>query len=116
MLLSEHGVGVVRRQPRPQSVAGYRSRRLGISPGRKRDDPHAWLLTVTVLTTDELWRIRDRAPLIVPAEAYRTWLGNADELRQPLRTAPGLIAASISLPRCLRTSRWRTEQSAMMVR
>jgi putative SOS response-associated peptidase YedK len=57
-------------------------------PEKERDDPHAWLLTVTVLTTeatDELGRIHDRAPLIVPAEAYETWLApqaeDADELR-----------------------------------
>jgi putative SOS response-associated peptidase YedK len=57
-------------------------------PDREREDPHAWLLTVTVLTTDatdELGRIHDRAPLVVPAEAYRAWLapepGDADELR-----------------------------------
>ena len=60
-------------------------------PAREREDPHAWLLTVTVLTTDatdELGRIHDRAPLIVPAEAYGTWLapqpGDADELRSLL--------------------------------
>lgn len=55
---------------------------------RERDDAHAWLWTVTVLTTDatdELGRIHDRAPLIVPADDYSTWLaphaGDADALR-----------------------------------
>lgn len=57
-------------------------------PTREQDDPQSWLLTVTVLTTeatDELGRIHDRAPLIVPAEAYGIWLApqrvDADELR-----------------------------------
>lgn len=57
-------------------------------PTREHDDPHAWLLTVTVLTTeatDELGRIHDRAPLIVPAQGYETWLApqrvDAEELR-----------------------------------
>lgn len=46
-------------------------------PTRERDDPQAWLWTVTVLTTDatdELGRIHDRAPMIVPSDAYGTWL------------------------------------------
>lgn len=57
-------------------------------PTREHDDPHAWLLTVTVLTTqatDEVGRIHDRAPLVVPAEGYEIWLapqpGDADALR-----------------------------------
>ncbi len=57
-------------------------------PARERDDPQAWLLTVTVLTTDatdEVGRIHDRAPLIVPQSAYGTWLApdvdDADALR-----------------------------------
>jgi putative SOS response-associated peptidase YedK len=46
-------------------------------PERDRDDPDAWLWTCTVLTTqatDELGRIHDRAPLLVPEESYDAWL------------------------------------------
>ena len=57
-------------------------------PQRERDDPQAWLLSVTVLTTDatdELGRIHDRAPMIVPPEGYDRWLapepGDAEQLR-----------------------------------
>jgi putative SOS response-associated peptidase YedK len=57
-------------------------------PNRDREDPQAWLLSVTVLTTsttDELGRIHDRAPMIVPADAYGSWLaprpGDAAALR-----------------------------------
>lgn len=72
----------------------------GFRQGRERNDPHAWLLTVTVLTTDELWRIRDRAPLIVRAEAYGTWLGNDDELRGLLIPATvGMRADPVSAAR-----------------
>lgn len=59
-------------------------------PSRERDDPEAWLWTVTVLTTDaidEPGRIHDRAPSIVPAGAYDAWLatrtGNADKGARP---------------------------------
>lgn len=46
-------------------------------PQRDRDDPEAWLWSCTVLTTqatDEAGRIHDRAPLVVPADAYNRWL------------------------------------------
>lgn len=50
---------------------------LWLDPERDRDDPEAWLWTCTVLTTratDEAGRIHDRAPLVVPADAYDAWL------------------------------------------
>jgi len=57
-------------------------------PKLERDDPQAWLLSVTVLTTDatdELGRIHDRAPMIVPPDGYGQWLapepGDAEQLR-----------------------------------
>jgi putative SOS response-associated peptidase YedK len=73
-------------------------------PNRERDDPQAWLLTVTVLTTqatDEFGRIHDRAPMIVPAAAYDTWLaprpGDADALRGLLVPATvGMRADQVS--------------------
>jgi putative SOS response-associated peptidase YedK len=73
-------------------------------PERERDDPQAWLLSVTVLTTDatdELGRIHDRAPLIVPADGYETWLapqpGDADALRDLLIPATvGMQADPVS--------------------
>jgi putative SOS response-associated peptidase YedK len=44
---------------------------------RDRDDPQAWLLSVTVITTeatDEVGQIHDRMPLLVPHEAWPDWL------------------------------------------
>lgn len=73
-------------------------------PKKERDDPEAWLLSVTVLTTDatdELGRIHDRAPMIVPADAYSTWLapqpGDAENLRGLLIPATvGMQAVPVS--------------------
>jgi putative SOS response-associated peptidase YedK len=66
-------------------------------PERTRDDPQAWHWTCTVLTTratDEVGRIHDRAPLIVPEDGYEAWLkpepGDPDELREML--IPATIA------------------------
>lgn len=44
---------------------------------RADDDPLAWWTTVTVLTTDapdDLGRIHDRTPLLVPRERWSDWL------------------------------------------
>ena len=46
-------------------------------PSRDREDPEAWLTTMTVLTTtatDDLGRIHDRAPLLVEPEGWSRWL------------------------------------------
>jgi putative SOS response-associated peptidase YedK len=46
-------------------------------PDLDADDPKAWLLTTTVITTtatDELGHIHDRMPLLVPASAWSRWL------------------------------------------
>lgn len=46
-------------------------------PTRDPDDPHRFLWTCTVLTTDapdDLGRIHDRMPLLVPREERATWL------------------------------------------
>jgi putative SOS response-associated peptidase YedK len=73
-------------------------------PKHDPDEPGAWLWSATVLTTDatdELGRIHDRAPLIVPASAYDVWLapqpGDADELRSLLIPATvGMQADPVS--------------------
>jgi putative SOS response-associated peptidase YedK len=73
-------------------------------PERERDDPQAWLLSVTILTTDatdELGRIHDRAPMVVPANSYGAWLapqpGDAEELRSLLVAATvGMQADPVS--------------------
>lgn len=44
---------------------------------RERDDPAAWLLTATVITTsstDAVGRIHDRMPLVVDREGWADWL------------------------------------------
>lgn len=105
-----HGGGKAPKQPyfihRPDlstlAMAGLYE--LWRDPARERDDPHAWLLTVTVLTTeatDEVGRIHERAPLIVPSDAYATWLEPAphdpDELRSLLiPAAVGMQADAVS--------------------
>lgn len=46
-------------------------------PGMDRDDPLAWLLTTTVITTtatDALGHIHDRMPVLVPRSAWSQWL------------------------------------------
>lgn len=50
-------------------------------PHRDADDPAAWRWTTVVLTTsatDTLGRIHGRMPLLVPADAYDTWLTTED--------------------------------------
>lgn len=73
-------------------------------PTRADDDPHAWLLTCTVITTsatDELGRIHDRMPMVVAAEDWAAWLdrgrdaGSVAELMRPA-TAVGLAAYPVS--------------------
>jgi putative SOS response-associated peptidase YedK len=86
--------GAARKQPyfihradgAPLAMAGLYE--LWRDPERTRDDPEAWHWTCVVLTTqatDEVGRIHDRAPLIVPADGYDAWLapepGNPDDLR-----------------------------------
>ena len=47
------------------------------NPELPEDDPTAWLRTTTIITTaatDELVRIHDRMPLMVPAAAWHDWL------------------------------------------
>jgi len=70
-------------------------------PTRAADDPLAWLVSATILTTtatDDLGRIHDRAPLLVPRTDFGRWLdpsvtdpaGLADLL---VPAAPGLLEA-----------------------
>ena len=47
------------------------------NPELPEDDPTAWLRTTTIITTaatDEMGRIHDRMPLMVPAAAWHDWL------------------------------------------
>jgi putative SOS response-associated peptidase YedK len=64
-----------RRDGRPLAMAGlYEFWR---DPQRLADDPDAWLVTCTVLTTEAvapLDRIHDRMPLLVPRESWGRWL------------------------------------------
>ncbi|MCZ4500138.1 MAG: yedK [Marmoricola sp.] len=70
-------------------------------PARAADDPLRWRWTCTVITTtatDDLGRIHDRMPLMLPRSAYDAWLDPAPRpseellgLLQP--AAPGLLEA-----------------------
>lgn len=70
-------------------------------PTRGEDDPLRWKWTCTVITTsatDDLGRIHDRMPLMLPRDAYAEWLDPSPrpteqllELLQP--AVPGLLEA-----------------------
>ena len=70
-------------------------------PAKADDDPTRWLWTATVITTsaeDDLGRIHDRMPLMLPREAYDAWLDPAPretaellDLLEP--AAPGRLQA-----------------------
>jgi putative SOS response-associated peptidase YedK len=71
-------------------------------PTRADDDPHAWLMTATVLTTtaeDAVGMIHDRMPLFVERERWRDWLdpaldGSTSDLTALLvPAAPGRLDA-----------------------
>lgn len=73
---------------------------------RDRDDPDAWLLTTTVITTtatDAVGRIHDRMPVVVAEADWEEWLdprvGERDvveKLMQPAHSAP-LAAYPVSV-------------------
>lgn len=45
--------------------------------GRPEDDPHAWLVTCTIITTsaeDELGAIHDRMPMLIERDRWSEWL------------------------------------------
>lgn len=71
-------------------------------PSRDDDDPYAWLMTATVLTTtaeDSLGQIHDRMPLLVERERWSDWLnpeidGKSSDPRDLLvPAAPGRLTA-----------------------
>jgi len=71
-------------------------------PTKADDDPYAWLMTATVLTTtaeDSLGQIHDRMPLLVERERWSDWLnpdidGKSSDPRQLLvPAAPGRLTA-----------------------
>ncbi len=64
-------------------------------PDKERDDPDAWLATCTILTTtapDDLGRIHDRMPMLVPRDAYDGWLDPGRDVSGDLERL--LIAAA----------------------
>ena len=49
-------------------------------PSLERDDPSAWLLSATIITTnatDAVGRIHDRMPVVIDAKDWETWLDPA---------------------------------------
>ncbi|MCW2755368.1 MAG: response-associated peptidase, partial [Marmoricola sp.] len=70
-------------------------------PTRADDDPLRWKWTCTVITTqatDELGRIHDRMPLMLPPSAYDAWLDPAPRDPEALLgllepAAPGRLEA-----------------------
>lgn len=69
-------------------------------PTRAEDDPHRFLWTATVITTDaedDLGHIHDRMPMMVDRDRWSAWLdttAGADDLRALLQpAAPGRLEA-----------------------
>ncbi|MFL6157248.1 MAG: SOS response-associated peptidase [Marmoricola sp.] len=70
-------------------------------PTKAQDDPTRWLWTATVITTtaqDDLGRIHDRMPLMLPRSSYDAWLDPAPRRAQDLLdllepAAPGRLEA-----------------------
>ncbi|KHL17013.1 putative SOS response-associated peptidase YedK [Mumia flava] len=68
---------------------------------RDEGDDAAWLWTFTVITTsaaDDLGRIHDRAPMLVPRDAWASWLDPANDDKEALSSllvpaAPGVLEA-----------------------
>ncbi len=90
---------ISRRDGRPLAMAGlYEFWR---DPTADAEDRHAWLWTCTVLTTtaeDDVGRIHDRMPLMVPPERWAQWLDpDADDSSEAaellIPAAPGALAA-----------------------
>ncbi len=74
-------------------------------PTKADDDPARWLVSVTVVTraaTQEMAAIHDRQPVVVPRDAWSTWLDpavGADEARELLTLAPPSLTAVPVSPR-----------------
>jgi putative SOS response-associated peptidase YedK len=65
-------------------------------PGRPQDDPDAWRLTCTIITTDAsdgIRRIHDRMPLLIARSSWGAWLDPAQRV-----DASTLIHSSKSVP------------------
>ena len=71
---------ITRRDGRPLAMAGlYEFWR---APDADPEDRDAWLVTCTVLTTtaeDDVGRIHDRMPLMVPPDRWAEWLDPAND-------------------------------------
>ena len=61
------------------------------------DDPHAWLWTTVIITTqaeDEVGRIHDRMPMVIDPASWQDWLDPANN--DPAHVHPLLAPASVS--------------------
>jgi len=66
-------------------------------------DPDAWLWTATVITTsapDELGKIHDRMPMVIPSASWADWLdpGNTDASDLQALLAPAVSSGLASYP------------------
>jgi len=66
-------------------------------------DPDAWLWTATVITTsapDELGKIHDRMPMVIPSASWADWLdpGNTDASDLQALLAPAVSTGLASYP------------------
>ena len=93
---------------------------------RERDDPEAWLLTATIITTsatDAVGRIHDRMPVVIAEADWERWLdpavggprggraadGTGSELHRwrRIRSRSGSTACATTGPSCSSRCRWR---------
>lgn len=70
-------------------------------PSRPEDDPQAWRLTCTVVTTqasDAVGRIHDRMPMTVPHQAWSAWLDPTHQVEVAALLAPAAALALDAYP------------------
>jgi putative SOS response-associated peptidase YedK len=79
---------------------------------RDRDDPRAWLLSATIITTDaadSVGRIHDRMPVVIDSDDWQRWLdpqlSERSEIEHMMR--PALTAELAAFPVSLRVNNVR---------
>jgi putative SOS response-associated peptidase YedK len=93
------------RDPDGQTLAFAGLYELWPDPTKPRDDPDRWLWSAVILTTratDELGRIHDRSPVLLPPDAREHWLDSGttdldgvDDLLESL-PEPRLVPIEVS--------------------
>jgi len=88
-------------------------------PAIERDDPGAWLLSATIITTnaaDAVGRIHDRMPVVVHADDWETWLDPAVNERETVENLmhPAMTAQLDAYPVSIRVNNVRNNGSELI--